>query len=132
MKVLVAIVTFIFLFTYGSVWYIVLLDDTSYWLGSFFGNVQILLQLSVFSMALYSYYVALTTPPGKIPPNWVPDGYTQEELEEAKQAAFSKENNRKRNIELSAARYCDRCQNFKPPRAHHCSECKMFFFNFFI
>lgn len=23
-----------------------------------------------------------------------------------------------------AVRYCRKCQEFKPPRAHHCSECK--------
>lgn len=115
---------------YVSVWIVVTLPSASYWLGSPIGLIQTIFQAFVFFMAMYSYFKAVTTPPGKIPVEWKPKGFTDEELEQAKVISTSKEKSRTRNSQWNAPRYCCSCERFKPPRSHHCSECKTYVTNF--
>jgi len=123
MRVLVGFVSCIIFLTFASVWITVLLPAANYWLGTPLGLIQVMFMIFTFCMTSYSYYVIVTTGPGKIPLHWVPEGFTQEELEEARQLASSQEASRKRNADFSCARFCAKCDQFKPPRAHHCSEC---------
>lgn len=52
--------------------------------------------------------------PGSVPGNWK----SEENIEEGNLIS--------NNIQRTATvRYCNHCQNGKPPRCHHCSICKL-------
>jgi len=123
MRVLVWTVATLLVGTYACVFLTIIAPSPEHWFGSVFGLFHFIFISSLFGIICYSYYVAVTTPPGRIPPGWIPEGFTQEELEEAKQISSSQESSRKRNLDLFAPRFCSKCNQFKPPRSHHCSEC---------
>ena len=125
MLVLVFLVVAIFLMDYSTVWIVMYLPSAGYWLGTPIGLLQVAFHGFIFFMALLSYYKAVTTPPGTIPMYWKPDGFTEEQLEKAKSIATSKEKSKVRNFKANVPRFCSRCDRFKPPRAHHCSECNV-------
>jgi len=125
MIVLVFLVSGIFILDYATVWIVMILPAASYWLGTYIGLAQTIFQFFVFGMALYSYFKIVRTPPGKIPMYWKPTDYTDEELEKAKLVSTSKEKSRKSSHKHNTPRYCNACDRFKPPRAHHCSECNV-------
>ncbi|KAJ2507795.1 Palmitoyltransferase [Coemansia sp. RSA 2049] len=60
-------------------------------------------------LLLYNYYLAVTVAPGHVPLGWEPplDGANVYELKR----------------DTMKPRYCRLCKGFKPPRAHHCSDC---------
>ncbi|KNE63358.1 hypothetical protein AMAG_08495 [Allomyces macrogynus ATCC 38327] len=66
----------------------------------------------VFDMAVlnlwFNYMMAIVTDPGRVPPKWEPAPTSG--VMEVKNST-------------SAPRYCRTCQQFKPPRTHHCSQC---------
>jgi palmitoyltransferase len=62
------------------------------------------------SLALFSYCCCVFLNAGSVPDSWVPD------LESLSQTLEVK---RKGNT----ARFCQKCTNYKPPRAHHCRVC---------
>ena len=123
MRILVFLVSFATIFTYGSVWYVLILQDTSYWLGSITGVFQVFIQAAVFALTISSYINVVRTPPGSVPSHWKPEGFTDEELEKIRKSSSSQESSRKRNLKVSIPRYCGVCQIYKPQRTHHCSEC---------
>ena len=120
---LVILVVCIFLMDYGSLWIVFTLHDLGYWLGTLPGLGQTLLSTFLFAMALTSYYKAVTTPPGRPPLRYIPEGFTEEQLEEAKDLSTSKAKTKTRGTDANVPHYCSRCERFKPPRTHHCSEC---------
>ncbi|KAK9714184.1 hypothetical protein RND81_06G077700 [Saponaria officinalis] len=63
-------------------------------------------------MCIFNYVVALFTDPGRVPASFVPD------IEDA--------DNPIQEIKRKGGdlRYCQKCSNYKPPRAHHCRVCK--------
>ncbi|KAG0746939.1 hypothetical protein G6F57_007894 [Rhizopus arrhizus] len=61
-------------------------------------------------MVFYNYYLAVTTDPGKIPPNWEPPSSLVLPAE--------KEG-------VTGLRYCKTCHAYKPPRSHHCRYCRV-------
>ncbi|KAI0783096.1 DHHC palmitoyltransferase-domain-containing protein [Abortiporus biennis] len=60
------------------------------------------------AMLLWNYYLSVTTDPGRVPKGWQPnaqEGYEVKKL-------------------TRGPRYCRNCDSYKPPRAHHCKQCK--------
>ncbi|KAG6512504.1 hypothetical protein ZIOFF_030625 [Zingiber officinale] len=56
-------------------------------------------------MCLFSFFVAVLTDPGSVPPSFAPE--TEDPLK------FGE-----------PLKYCDKCSTYKPPRAHHCRVCR--------
>ncbi|KAK8869594.1 hypothetical protein IAR55_000161 [Kwoniella newhampshirensis] len=61
-------------------------------------------------MVFWNYRLCVTTPPGGVPHGWRPNMSGGEGME------VKKGNH--------APRYCKTCEHYKPPRAHHCRQCK--------
>ncbi|EMD34715.1 hypothetical protein CERSUDRAFT_116907 [Gelatoporia subvermispora B] len=61
-------------------------------------------------MLLWNYCLSVVTDPGRIPPSWEPDLQDQDGYEVKRLT--------------SEPRYCRTCESYKPPRAHHCWQCK--------
>eukprot|EP01102_Stenamoeba_stenopodia_P017650 TRINITY_DN6364_c0_g1_i1.p1 TRINITY_DN6364_c0_g1~~TRINITY_DN6364_c0_g1_i1.p1 ORF type:complete len:401 (-),score=19.19 TRINITY_DN6364_c0_g1_i1:157-1359(-) len=60
------------------------------------------------SLLLYSYYKSCLTNPGEVPSEWKPT--TTDPLADS-------------TSQEEGWRYCTKCSNYKPPRAHHCRAC---------
>ncbi|KAF8527561.1 zf-DHHC-domain-containing protein [Hysterangium stoloniferum] len=56
-----------------------------------------------------NYFKCVMTEPGSVPHRWKPEG---DDIEVKKLTG--------------GPRYCRTCDNYKPPRAHHCRQCKRF------
>ncbi|PON53768.1 Zinc finger, DHHC-type, palmitoyltransferase [Parasponia andersonii] len=78
-------------------------------------------------MLLWSYFSVVLTDPGGVPPNWRPlvdeergetDSLVEAEYNDPVLASiqFSEFGNQR-------LRFCRKCNQFKPPRCHHCSVC---------
>lgn len=76
-----------------------------------FANVALLTILC--TMALHSYALAVVRDPGYIPSSYLPDLEEEVAVHEVKRKVF-----------LGGNRYCQKCEQYKPPRAHHCRVCK--------
>ncbi|WWD01164.1 hypothetical protein V866_008103 [Kwoniella sp. B9012] len=61
-------------------------------------------------MVFWNYRLCVITPPGGVPTGWRPNLSSMEGQE------VKKGNH--------APRYCKTCEHYKPPRAHHCRQCK--------
>ncbi|WRT67380.1 uncharacterized protein IL334_004351 [Kwoniella shivajii] len=61
-------------------------------------------------MVFWNYRLCVITPPGGVPHGWRPNLSAMEGVE------VKKGNH--------APRYCKTCEHYKPPRAHHCRQCK--------
>ncbi|GLJ46560.1 hypothetical protein SUGI_0981180 [Cryptomeria japonica] len=76
-------------------------------------------------MLLWSYFSVVVTDPGDVPPNWRPniDEENGEDIpltyadSDFQQQALSNDSSKSR------VRYCKKCNQWKPPRCHHCSVC---------
>ncbi|KAL3649464.1 putative protein S-acyltransferase 14 [Castilleja foliolosa] len=69
-------------------------------------------------MLLWSYFTAVFTDPGGVPPNWRPEADEERGDNDpltATEYPPDSENGR--------VRYCRKCNQLKPPRCHHCSVC---------
>ncbi|XP_075488501.1 LOW QUALITY PROTEIN: putative protein S-acyltransferase 12 [Primulina tabacum] len=79
----------------------------------------------------WSYFMVLLKDPGSVPANWkmLPQ---QNVLEDDNSVVSSisvvitnsATTNTSQGLERKPIGYCDRCQNGKPPRCHHCSICQ--------
>ncbi|GMN32565.1 hypothetical protein TIFTF001_003729 [Ficus carica] len=102
----------------------------------FLGGLHSLLSLlvlllfhSLLVMLLWSYFSVLVTDPGGVPPNWRPA--TDEERGEADSLVESECNSTGLVLnrlddpipDHQRVRFCRKCNQFKPPRCHHCSVC---------
>ncbi|KAI8619968.1 DHHC palmitoyltransferase-domain-containing protein [Chytriomyces sp. MP71] len=77
-------------------------------------GVLLLLPFNVGVLSIWAnYYLACATDPGKVPHGYHPNDpkYNQGFTERKKSARVS-------------LRFCRKCNAFKPPRTHHCSECR--------
>ncbi|XP_010540019.1 PREDICTED: probable protein S-acyltransferase 13 [Tarenaya hassleriana] len=92
-----------------------------------FGSFVAVLVLALFhfllAMLLWSYFSVVVTDPGGVPPGWRP------ELDIEKSDP-SQPGNSEASQSLAVAdplshgvRYCRKCNQYKPPRCHHCSVC---------
>ncbi|GAB2291107.1 hypothetical protein Dimus_025364 [Dionaea muscipula] len=83
-------------------------------------------------LLMWSYFMVVFQGPGYVPENWGP--VLQENREEttstvqqdyadleASSSAWSASDGGER---IAVIRYCNHCQNGKPPRCHHCSVCR--------
>ncbi|ORX33793.1 DHHC palmitoyltransferase-domain-containing protein [Kockovaella imperatae] len=61
-------------------------------------------------MVFWNYRLCVTTPPGEVPRGWRPSLSNMEGVEVKKNS--------------HAPRYCKMCNHYKPPRTHHCRQCK--------
>ena len=125
MMCLVVTVSAIIVMLYVSVLYVVVFPSYEYYFHTFIGMFHFVIENMILGMVVYSYRKVVTTGPGRIPARWAPEGFTEEELEEAKQCSSS-EKYRKRFYDHHIVRFCRKCNSFKPPRSHHCSECDVF------
>ncbi|XP_051147983.1 probable protein S-acyltransferase 14 isoform X2 [Andrographis paniculata] len=69
-------------------------------------------------MLLWSYFSVVFTDPGSVPPNWRPE--MDEERADAVPLTGSEF---PVDSDNGAVRFCRKCNQFKPPRCHHCSVC---------
>ncbi|MEW5304762.1 MAG: hypothetical protein WDW38_009678 [Sanguina aurantia] len=79
--------------------------------------------LAIFSalvvMLLWSYFAAVSTDPGGVPPGWHPfldEAHARSELERMAYSDYYFDRRDPRR-----PRFCKRCQSWKPERSHHCS-----------
>lgn len=84
-------------------------------------------------MLLWSYFSVVLTNPGFVPPYWRPE--SDEEKGDADPLMASEYNGPGAGPEQGTmpsdssnqkVRFCRKCNQFKPPRCHHCSVCKLF------
>lgn len=82
-------------------------------------------------MLVWSYFSVVITDPGGVPPNWIPK--PDEESGDAGPWAGSDNGGVGLGSNQSAMliepknqgiRFCQKCNQFKPPRCHHCSVCE--------
>ncbi|KAF9820053.1 hypothetical protein IEO21_01715 [Rhodonia placenta] len=59
---------------------------------------------------LWNYYLCAVTDPGRVPAGWKPDVQDNDGYEVKKLTR--------------GPRFCRTCEAYKPPRAHHCRQCK--------
>ncbi|KAL9350100.1 hypothetical protein Peur_057355 [Populus x canadensis] len=99
-------------------------------LDSFVAFFVLVLFHSLLVMLLWSYFTTVLTDPGGVPPNWKPSideesgdadplvglGYEGTDLGLNQPATFGEPAN-------PQLRVCRKCNQFKPPRCHHCSVC---------
>ncbi|KAG8659380.1 probable protein S-acyltransferase 14 isoform X1 [Manihot esculenta] len=99
-------------------------------LDSLVSFVVLLLFHSLLVMLLWSYFTTVLTDPGGVPPNWRPS--IDEERGDADPLIGSEHSGS--NVRLNqpsvlsdpaneGMRFCRKCNQFKPPRCHHCSVC---------
>ncbi|MBA0820562.1 hypothetical protein Gohar_019625 [Gossypium harknessii] len=104
----------------------------SLFLGSFetfFAIVVLIVFHSLLVMVMWCYSSVVVTDPGGVPPNWRP--LTDEEKGDADPLVGSGYGSAQLDPKQSAMvavsqeiRFCHKCKQFKPPRAHHCSVCR--------
>ncbi|MBA0562827.1 hypothetical protein Golob_007848 [Gossypium lobatum] len=75
----------------------------------------------VLVMLLWSYFTVVLTDPGTVPPNWKPA--SDEERGEVDPLNESEFGGLQPDLSSQRIRYCWKCNQFKPPRCHHCSVC---------
>ncbi|GAV82751.1 zf-DHHC domain-containing protein [Cephalotus follicularis] len=85
---------------------------------------------SLLGMLLWSYFYAVVTDPGGVPPNWKPlvdeergDSHPLVGLENGAADLGSTQLGMPGDLENQGTRFCRKCNQFKPPRCHHCSVC---------
>ncbi|KAG7546537.1 Palmitoyltransferase DHHC domain [Arabidopsis suecica] len=94
------------------------------------GGVDSLLALLVLAlfhflliMLLWSYFSVVVTDPGGVPTGWRPE--LDIEKSDGNQALIGEANSSLSVGDSSShgVRYCRKCNQYKPPRSHHCSVC---------
>ncbi|KAK4397374.1 putative protein S-acyltransferase 14 [Sesamum angolense] len=69
-------------------------------------------------MLLWSYFSVVFTDPGCVPPSWTPA--LDEERGDTNPLTLAEF---PADVENRRIRFCRKCNQFKPPRCHHCSVC---------
>ncbi|XP_071931369.1 probable protein S-acyltransferase 14 isoform X1 [Coffea arabica] len=76
---------------------------------------------SLLVMLLWSYFSVVFTDPGSVPPNWRPElDEERGDTDPLTESEFGTASSDPVNLRV---RYCRKCNQFKPPRCHHCSVC---------
>ncbi|KAF9516559.1 hypothetical protein BS47DRAFT_1371685 [Hydnum rufescens UP504] len=100
----------------GRVWvgFTTLLISFIAYTSQIFLSMPLLAALVPFNILLgllfWNYFSTVRTDPGGVPKNWEPDTRTDVGYEVKKLTG--------------RPRYCRTCKEFKPPRAHHCQQCR--------
>ncbi|KAB1998811.1 hypothetical protein ERO13_D12G104800v2 [Gossypium hirsutum] len=90
-------------------------------LHSFIAVVVLILFHFLLVMLLWSYLTVVLTDSGTVPPNWKPA--SDEERGEVDPLNESEFDGLQPDLSSQRIRYCWKCNQFKPPRCHHCSVC---------
>lgn len=73
-------------------------------------------------MLLWSYFSVVATDPGGVPPGWRPE--LDIEKSDGNEAAIAEASPLSAGDSSShIVRHCRKCNQYKPPRSHHCSVC---------
>ncbi|MBA0717680.1 hypothetical protein Golax_005474 [Gossypium laxum] len=101
-------------------------------LHSFIAVVVLILFHFLLVMLLWSYFTVVLTDSGTVPPNWKPA--SDEERGEVDPLNESEFDGLQPDLSSQRIRYCWKCNQFKPPRCHHCSVCtfEIYRFRFFL
>lgn len=78
-------------------------------------------------MILWNYYLCVTTNPGQVPKSWVRGDFTKSHVHQpdnVQKPDVHDEDGYEVKKLTRAPRFCRTCENYKPPRAHHCRQCK--------
>ncbi|KAI8878687.1 zf-DHHC-domain-containing protein [Backusella circina FSU 941] len=79
-----------------------------------FFTFKVLAPMNLFLISIYvNYYLACTTDPGSIPEDWVPPEF----IMVTDPPLLSEQG-------MVDVRFCNKCDSYKPPRSHHCKQCK--------
>lgn len=80
------------------------------------GLINAVVFTAVALMCVFNYTVAILRDPGRVPLNFLPDIEDAENpIHEIKRKDFF--------LQSGDLRYCQKCSQYKPPRAHHCRVC---------
>ncbi|CAN1333139.1 Probable protein S-acyltransferase 14 [Linum perenne] len=128
LRALGSIMIFFVIGIVGLTYYVIVVDN--YGPALFNGGIDSLVAFLVLVsfhallvMLVWSYFSTIVTEPGGVPQNWRPE--TDEEsgvadpLVGTEHAVVSGQNQ-----DPSKTRFCRKCNQFKPPRCHHCSVCR--------
>ncbi|MFQ6669710.1 hypothetical protein Gotur_034847 [Gossypium turneri] len=95
------------------------------------GSIMILLVLGVVGVTYYAvvftnygpafYFTVVLTDSGTVPPNWKPA--SDEEGGDVDLLNESEFDGLQPDLSSQRIRYCWKCNQFKPPRCHHCGRC---------
>nr|KJB49336.1 hypothetical protein B456_008G114100 [Gossypium raimondii] len=88
-------------------------------LHSFIAVVVLILFHFLLVLLLWSYFTVVLTDSGTVPPNWKPA--SDEERGEVDPLNESEFDGLQPDLSSQRIRYCWKCNQFKPPRCHHCS-----------
>ncbi|KAF4360422.1 hypothetical protein CsatB_004067 [Cannabis sativa] len=132
LRALGSIMIFFVLGIISLTYYVVVL--TNYGPALFLGGVHSLVAILVLLlfhallvMLLWSYFAVVITDPGGVPPDWKPvmdeERGEADSLVEAQYDASALASNQLSDINNQTVRFCRKCNQFKPPRCHHCSVC---------
>jgi len=107
-----------------AVWYSVFIPWA--WWKSWWGLCNIIGGHVIFVAVIYFYVKTNITSPGRVPEGWKPKHAGEPELQAAIEYEHQVKENKVRKRRIwgkNPVRYCRKCDEFKPPRTHHCSEC---------
>lgn len=80
-------------------------------------------------MLLWSYFSVVVTDPGGVPPNWKPELDSEKgDTDQLVSAGYGDTD----GSPNQNARFCRKCNVFRPPRCHHCSICGFLMHTFFL
>ncbi|CAH2078228.1 unnamed protein product [Thlaspi arvense] len=74
-------------------------------------------------MLLWSYFSVVVTDPGGVPPGWRPELDIEKSDENQEATAEANSSLSVGDSSSHIVRYCRKCNQYKPPRSHHCSVC---------
>lgn len=93
--------------------------------GAFFSFLLVALFHLLLVLLSWSYLMVVFRDPGAVPPNWKPLTQHNTEMGEFMPSnSLEPADNSEEMDTMPALQFCNRCQNGKPPRCHHCSLCE--------
>ncbi|KAF3534374.1 hypothetical protein DY000_02037875 [Brassica cretica] len=118
-SIMILVVIGIIGFTYYAL--VVANYGPSLFLGGF-DSLLALLVLALFNflliMLLWSYFSVVVTDPGGVPPGWRPELDIEKSDGNQEYSSLTVGDSSSHIV-----RYCRKCNQYKPPRSHHCSVC---------
>jgi len=96
------------------------------WLGltRLVGFIDALISNYLIFQLFYNYLLSVVTDPGRVPNNWKPDNLNEEQMKEIQEMTTKGSKDSDSNSTFIGVKWCRKCPGWKPPRAHHCSECE--------
>ncbi|KAM7258537.1 hypothetical protein ACFE04_014278 [Oxalis oulophora] len=98
-------------------------NNNTSWTDSFTSLLVLLIFHSLLVMLLWSYFAVVLTDPGGVPPGWKPEVDEESNNEHVIMGIDQTQLSMLGNPVIEGVRFCRKCNQFKPPRCHHCSIC---------